>query len=276
MPPPIKPVIYVFRHAHDFDKPPKNERPPNFNESSLWERPDKSTLNSEGLTPDGEQIVDINGQLNFSVKLPDTTVTFPWKRLDDTGKRQAQAIKDFITQQQGINVLPIGTVIVQDPNGPDNSQNTFYTAKPLYDSLKGTGVKIKFVGLNYKLEDVVDFLTSKSSVNARTSTVICLDRQKLWGYERDENGAVKRDGNKDIKRSLALSPDKQSVMGKVGAHYFTDFDAKYAQHWQKYLKGPEKGGVIYKLWDFDSTWEMDMEQYELSTSERISAFSSQQ
>lgn len=248
MPAAIKPEIYLFRHAHDIK------------DSDDWIRKE--------------------GGGDFTETLPDGTVLkMPWKRLSPEGEGEANAIRDFVLRERGnaLTTYPIEQVIVKNPEGYDNSQNTFYTAWPLIQALNsdeekakrgGRTLQVRILGydgpIGIKQQDIVKALTD---VSATYSTVVCLDAQSLWGFQKGANGKYLLDNeNNKIKVEDTDAPEDGSYMGKVGSFFFKDFIAHFKDHetWSKYVPYLKKGGVIYKFDDKDNDSQLDFSVYDLS------------
>ncbi|MFT5645402.1 MAG: hypothetical protein ACI976_000072 [Aureispira sp.] len=247
MPPPKKHAVYVLRHAQDFELTEKeeefnrNEPDPNkkIKESDFWEKPSDSSQ-------------------WFSETLPgDKTFNFPWKRLNEEGKDQARIIAEYLmdVERKGSH-LPIRRVVIQNPEGSNRSQNTLFTALPLIDALeeKNPGVTVNVLDSDPDFDDdsIVDIITASS---CNFSTVIVLDRQHLWGYEN-------REANK--KQSLSDPPASDSIIGKVFGKLFKNFDVGWNNgRWKGIELAQNKGGLIYKFFDFNNEWNTDLTGYEL-------------
>jgi len=210
-----KGVVYLLRHAHDYKKVEGKK------ESDLWDKP------SDGG--------------DFSEKLPDgREVKFPWKRLSEDGRNEAECIKGFVAQAATENgkYAPIHHFVAQDPNGREHSQNTFYTIWPALNN-DFNNAKINLLGLDggFSEQSILDLLTRKGSSE---SIMICLDRQCLWGYKRDGNGKHIHDseGHK-VKQSYDDPPEESSILGQL--------DQRLGGALKGKLIGPEKGGIIYKF-----------------------------
>jgi len=245
-------AVYLLRHAQDFELTPQ-EKDDHVKQSAIWEKckdiHDQSTWFSEKL-------------------LGNEPFRFPWKRLNEEGKDQARMIGEYLmdADSKGEN-LPIRRVIIQDPSGFDNSQNTLFTALPFIRALEklNPNITVNVLGSDADFTDdsIVDIITE---TECSYSTVIVLDRQHLWGY---------KDESKKDKQPFSDPPASDSIVGKVFKRLFKDFDAGWKHQcndgnidsWKGCWKGndlaQDKGGIIYKFSDTNDDGKLDFEGYKL-------------
>ncbi len=184
----LTPAVIVMRHFEDLPDPPPGS-PPDWPGPFCYQMPSPPSIGVpwRRLAPDG-----IKASLNYSTALPNLI--------------------------QSLNLCPVSRVITQDPRSKEQTQNPFDTVYPFLFSLKLQDVKLLANGSSL-LSTRHDALLPDQS----HSTLICWDRQTLWGNKQfDETlflGKMRRVGGP----SLQDPPVKAPTKGNQGIYVFTNY-----------------------------------------------------
>jgi hypothetical protein len=180
----LTPAVIVMRHFQDLPDPP----PP-------WPGP-------------------------YCYKIPSTSsIEVPWRRLNPDGIKASlnygTALPNLI---QNLKLCPVSRVFTQDPRSREQTQNPFDSVYPFLFNLKLQDLKLLPNGSSL-LSTRHDALLPDES----HSTLICWDRQTLWGDKRfDESlflGQMRRGGSP----SLEDPPVKAPLKGSKGIYVFTNY-----------------------------------------------------
>jgi len=179
------PAVIVMRHFEDLPNPP----PP-------WPGP-------------------------YCYKMPGaSSIEVPWRRLNPDGIKAslnyATALPNLV---QTLKLCPVSRVITQDPRSKEQTQNPFDSVYPFLCDLALQDVKL--------LPDGSALISTRHDAllppDQSHSTLICWDRQTLWGDGTfDPNlflGRMTRVGGP----SLQNPPVKAPMKGDQGIYIFTNY-----------------------------------------------------
>ncbi len=181
----LTPAVIVMRHFEDLPNPP----PP-------WPGP-------------------------FCYKMPSApSIGIPWRRLNPDGIKGSlnygTALPNLI---QSLNLCPVSRVITQDPRTKEQTQNPFDTVYPFL-----FGQKLQDVKLLSKGSDLV--ATPHNALlppDGSHSTLICWDRQTLWGDKTFDPRLFLGQMRRGTTPSLDNPPVKAPTKGSQGIYVFTNY-----------------------------------------------------
>lgn len=275
-----RPSLYIYRHAQDIKK------------SSDWVKNDDGSWDFPALP---------NVDLIYSGESAE--VGMPWHRLKPEGYTHAKefAKSIFNTTKEGdvrnpvggtnpefSLVNPIGRIITKNPNSTEFTQNPFDTVYELIKMINGDETALdRRNGRNLELillNSINDFdnpelnidIPGLLNLDEGLSTVICWDREGLWGYKPKDYEGIKYDDEGDsikeyikkkdgeytnkgfyqgkgthIKRDKNDPPATDTLMGKIGMHITSLFYIE--DTFKKYFNLPDKGITLYKFYGDPAT-----------------------
>jgi len=155
----------------------------------------------------------------FCYKMPNPPdIAVPWRRLHPDGIKASlnygTALPALI---QKLNLCPVSRVFTQDPRNPDQTQNPFDTVYPFLFNLQ-----IKDVQLTDG-KTLVKVAHSTLLPDASHSTLICWDRQTLWGNKQFDPSLLLGKMIRGGTSSLNAPPVKAPTPGNQGIYVFTNY-----------------------------------------------------
>ena len=184
----LTPAVVVIRHFEDLPNPPPNTPP-------TWPGP-------------------------FCYPMPSgSPIGVPWRRLNPDGiaasLNYGTALSTLI---QTLNHCPVSRVIAQDPRSKDQTQNPFDTVYPFLFNLKLQDVQL--------LKDGNALLGTPHNAllpDASHSTLICWDRQTLWGDKQLDLNLFLGKMRRGTAPSLNDAPVKAPTASPNGIYVFTNY-----------------------------------------------------
>jgi hypothetical protein len=156
----------------------------------------------------------------YCYKMPaGSPIQVPWRRLDQNG---IKASLNYATALQGLiqslNLCPVSRAIVQDPRSPDQTQNPFDSIYPFVFTLGLQDVKLLPDG-----KALLNTPRKQLLPDASHSTVICWDRQTLWGDNAFDPNLFLGQMRRGSKPDLTPAPIKAPRPGNEGIYVFTNY-----------------------------------------------------
>ncbi|HEV7667191.1 MAG TPA: hypothetical protein VGS22_01625 [Thermoanaerobaculia bacterium] len=159
----------------------------------------------------------------YCYKMPSgPSIEIPWRRLNPDGiKASLNYGTALVKLTQDLNLCPVSRVITQDPRSKEQTQNPFDTVYPFL--------------FNQNLQDVRLLPSGSALLSTRHdvllpdqshSTLICWDRQTLWGDKQFDRtlflGQMRRSGGP----SLDAPPVKAPTKSPQGIYVFTNYKSE--------------------------------------------------
>jgi hypothetical protein len=156
----------------------------------------------------------------YCYKMPNASlIQVPWRRLDQNGigasLNYATALQGFL---QTFNLCPVSRVIVQDPRSPDQTQNPFDSIYPFLFTLNLQDIRLLLDGPALRSTPRKQLLPDASH-----STLICWDKQTLWGENAFDPSLFLGQMRRGDKPSLTPPPLKAPNPGNDGIYVFTNY-----------------------------------------------------
>jgi hypothetical protein len=179
----LTPAVIVMRHFEDLDNP---------------------------LVPDP-----------YCYKMPGgSLIEVPWRRLSSHGigasLNYATALPNMI---QNLKLCPVSRVITQAPQDPQHTQNPFDSVYPFLFHLNLLDVKLLPDGQSLLSTPHSQLLPGDQS----HSTVICFDKQTLWGDKTYDPSLFLTKMTRGDTRRLQPAPVKAPTMGSPGIYVFKNY-----------------------------------------------------
>ena len=147
------------------------------------------------------------------------SIGVPWRRLNPDGIKASlnygTALPALI---QKLNLCPISRVITQDPKSKDQTQNPFDTVYPCLFNLQLHDVKLLTNG-----SALLGTPHNALLPDASHSTLICWDRQTLWGDKQFDKNLFLGRMRRGSSPSLDNPPVKAPTQGTQGIYVFTNY-----------------------------------------------------
>jgi len=156
----------------------------------------------------------------FCYKMPSTSsIQIPWRRLNPDGIKASlnygTALANLI---QNLKLCPVSRVITQDPRSKEQTQNPFDTIYPFLFNLKLQDLKLLPNGAS-----LVSTPHNALLPDASHSTLVCWDRQTLWGDKQFEKNLFLGQMRRGSSPSLDAPPVKAPIKGDQGIYVFTNY-----------------------------------------------------
>lgn len=156
----------------------------------------------------------------YCYKMPNgSPIGVPWRRLNPEGIKASlnygTALAGLI---QSLKLCPVSRVITQDPRDPKQTQNPFDTLYPFLFNLKLQDIKLLPSGASLISTPHSALLPDQSH-----STVICWDRQTLWGDKQFDQSLFLGKMRRGASPSLDNPPVKAPNPSDQGIYVFTNY-----------------------------------------------------